>query len=413
MKTKSGITVPNDIAPFIAGDAERRRSPLREIFRQASGALLGDPAVRLSPEQRRLVVDMSRCRTIECGFNLEACRECGCRRIHYNSCGNRNCSICNALKTELWVDARSSEVIDAAYYHAVFTCPHELNPLFLANRKAMFSLLHRSVGAAIVELSRDEKYLGATPGVIQVLHTWNQRLAFHPHIHAVISGGGLTGDRRLKVLEGAPFFIPESVIAALFRGKFLAGLEDLRRSGGINFPPGQDHLKNPDDWAAFRDALYGRRWVAHVKETFNGKGNAIEYLGRYANKVAITGSRIVSVSEDEVVFTVRGKDGRQSEVESLTPLDFTRRYLLHVLPPGFQKVRYYGYLANGVRKKNMVHIFNLQGFRQYLSKYEGMNAKQVIFAKWNHDVDACPHCGAKSRFFPLYASGRPRKDSGG
>lgn len=388
------IGVPEDILPFILSEPPVESSRIQQVFRMVAAQVLDGDAICLSPEQRRLFLDVCRCRTASCGFNLEVCEECGCKKIHYNSCGNRNCPICGELGRELWVDERASEVIDAAYYHAVFTCPHELNPLFLANRKLLFSMLHQCVGQAIVELSADPRYLGAVPGIIQVLHTWSQELLFHPHIHAVISGGGLTPDRHLKTLAKDSFFIPESVLSAKFRGKFLAALDLAWKQGRLELTGDAQKLRSSYEWNRFRDRLYRCRWVAKVKETFNGKGNAIEYLGRYANKVGITDSRIVSVGKDKVVFTARGEDGKQSRTVTLTPLEFVMRFLLHVLPKGFQKIRYFGYLNNRSRKKNLTLIFNLQGYRQYIQKYKGLSKAKVLLQKWGHDVTECPHCKA-------------------
>lgn len=396
MTAAANPSIPEDVLPFLENEASQGTSKLQKVFLIAGDKVLRDPSFHPSEEQRKLVRDIQKCRTLRCGFNLEVCTECGCKRIHYNSCGNRNCSICNGLSKEIWIDQRSSEVIDAAYYHAVFTVPHELSPLFLANRAQMFSLLHKCVGETIVELARDEQYLGATPGIIQVLHTWNQQLLFHPHIHAVVSGGGLTDRGTLKTLKRGNFFIPESVLSAKFRGKFLAGLQQEYLSGKLVFPRTMERLSSADAWSSFRNGLYGKKWVAHVKETFNGRGNAIEYLGRYANKVAITDSRILSVSEDEVTFTVRGSDGKQSARVTVTPEEFVKRYLLHVLPRRFQKIRYYGYLNNRYRKNNLIRIFNLQGCRQFLRKYDGMDAAQVILKKWGHDVTRCSQCQSKS-----------------
>ena len=391
-----GMNIPEQIRPFVQDDSSQGRSKLQKIFQIAGDKVLLDTSLSLSEEQRKLIRDIRNCRTINCGFNLEVCTECGCKKIHYNSCGNRNCSICNRLKKEIWIDERSSEVIDAAYYHAVFTAPHELNPLFLANKKLLFALLHKCVGETIVELANDEKYLGATPGIIQILHTWNQKLLFHPHIHAVISGGGLAKNRTLKTLKQNTFFIAENILVAKFRGKFLACLEELHRSGSLLFPDSLKHLRSPGKWSLFRDTLYRQKWVVFIKETFNGKGNAIEYLGRYANKVAITDSRILSVTEDAVTFSVRGSDGKQSEKVTVTPEEFIKRYLLHVLPKGFQKIRYYGYLNNRYRKNNLVLIFNLQGYQKFLRKYAGMNSAQIIMKRWGHDVRVCRHCLARS-----------------
>ena len=403
MISAAGLGIPEDIFSFVKDEPSQGTSKLQQIFLIAGDRVLSDPSISLSNEQRRLIRDIQKCRTIRCGFNLEVCTECGHRKIHYNSCGNRNCSICNGLDREVWIDQRASEVIDAAYYHAVFTVPHELNPLFLANRKQLFSLFHKCVGETIVELARDEKYLGAVPGIIQVLHTWNQKLLFHPHIHAVISGGGLTEKGTLKTLKQDTFFIAESVLASKFRGKFLACLEQMYRSGDLVLPDSMGQLSRPDAWSSFRNDLYEKKWVAHVKETFNGKGNAIEYLGRYTNKVAITDSRILSVSEEEVTFTIRGNDGRQSEKVTIPPEEFVKRYLLHVLPKFFQKIRYYGYLNNRSRKSNLVKIFNLQGYRQFIQKYKGLSSAQIILQKWNHDVTRCSHCQSKA-LLTVYAT---------
>lgn len=389
------LSLPKDIpASVLYDEPSATHSKIQQAFHVASDSLLADRNTLLSVEQKKLVSDICKCRTLDCGFNLEVCTECGCRRIHFNSCGNRNCPVCNGLKKETWVDQRSSEVIDAAYYHAVFTCPHELNPLFLANKKLLYSIFHKCVGRTIVELSSDPAYLGAVPGIIQVLHTWSQELLFHPHIHAVISGGGLTPERKLKVIPRDSFFIAESVLAAKFRGKFLSMLEDAYKQKKLILTASMAHLCSPYEWHAFRDRLYRCKWVAKVKETFNGRGNAVEYLGRYIYKIAITDSRIVSVTEDEVVFTARGDDGKQSRRVTVTPMEFVKRFLLHVLPKGFQKVRYYGYLNNRYRKDNLVLIFNLQGYRKFLQKYKGMKPAEIILHKWGHDINACPHCHA-------------------
>lgn len=399
-------STPSGILP-LTGPELPDPPKVQRIFSLAGDKILADSGLALSYEQQRAVHDISICRTLESGFNLEACEDCGYQRIHYSSCGDRNCPLCQGVKKERWIDQRSSEVIDCAYYHAVFTCPHELEPLFLANKKLLYSMFHRCVGHAILELAGDPEYLGATPGVIQVLHSWNQELLYHPHIHAIISGGGLTRDRELKTLRADTFFIPERVLAAKFRGKFLAELEQAWRNKTLFLSGDAEKLRNSYEWVEFRDSLYKKKWVAHVKETFNGKGNAIEYLGRYAYKIAISDSRILSVSETKVLFTARGKDGRQSRVIAVTPEEFIRRFLLHVLPRGFQKIRYYGYLNNRWRKDNLILLFNLQGYRQYLEKYKNTTTAEILFQVWGHDVAACPRCHARTMVRLLRVRGKP------
>ena len=382
------------------------RSKIQKIFRIAGDRILSDASLFLSPEQKKLVHDIQQCRTSSCGFHIDLCMECGTTKFSYNSCGNRNCPVCGTWKTEAWIDVRSSEVIDAPYYHAVFTCPHELSPLILANQKFLYALYQKCVGAAITELSADKKYLGAMPGVILVLHTWNQELLYHPHIHALISGGGLAPDGSLRILDTDSFFIPESVLAALFRGKFLASLEKAWKAGKLVLDGENEKLRNSYAWNKFRNSLYQKKWVAYVKETFNGKGNAIEYLGRYIFRAAISDYRILNVTENLVTITARGSDGTQSRNVSMTPEEFVKRFLLHVLPKGFQKVRYYGFLANGVRKDRLTRIFNLQGGRKYLQKYKGMNAAGIILARFHKDIRSCPCCGKRGSLVPVYGKTR-------
>ena len=382
------------------------RSKIQKIFRLAGDSILSDASLNLSPEQAKLIRDIQQCRTSACGFRIDLCTECGTTRFSYNSCGNRNCPVCGAWKKEAWIDVRSSEVIDAPYYHAVFTCPHELSPLILANQKLLYALYQKCAGAAIMELAADEKYLGAMPGVILVLHTWNQELLFHPHVHALISGGGLAADGSLRTLDTDSFFIPESVLSAMFRGKFLAALEKAWKAGKLVLNGENEKLRNACIWNKFRDGLYRKKWVAYVKETFNGKGNAIEYLGRYVFRAAISDYRILDVQEELVTITARGSDGTQSRTVSMTPEEFVRRFLLHVLPKGFQKVRYYGFLANGIRKDRLTRIFNLQGGRKYLQKYKGMNAAQIILARFHKDIRSCPCCGRNDSLVPVYGKTR-------
>lgn len=400
--------LPERIESFLSDAIEEQSgSKISEIFQIAGQSVLDAPHLALSQEQRRAIRDISICRTASCGFNLEVCDSCGYKRIHYNSCGNRICPVCQKLQKELWVDERSAEVLDCAYYHAVFTCPHELNHLFQTNQKLLYSLFHRCVGQAITELASDPEYLGAMPGVIQVLHTWNQELLYHPHIHAVISGGGLTDGRKLITLHSDTFFIPESVLASLFRGKFLDGIQKAWKVGSLSLTGECEKFRNSYKWNEFRDSLYHKKWVAYVKETFHGKGNAIEYLGRYTYQVAISDYRILSVSEEEVRFSARGEDGRQSRKISVTPQEFVRRFLLHVLPKGFQKIRYFGFLNNRSRKNNLVLLFNLQGFRKYLQKYKKLTKAEVILKKWGYDILACPCCHGRGMVSLFRTRGRP------
>lgn len=337
------------------------------------------------------------CKTETLGYNISQCSDCGHMEIHHNSCRNRNCPNCQAVLKEIWVDKRKAEVIDSSYFHVVFTLPHELNSLLYCNQKLLYNLLHRCSAETLLELSRDKKYLGATPGIIQVLHTWNQELGYHVHIHCIVSGGGLTADRRIQKSKGT-FFIPVKVLRDKFKGKYLALLEKHYRNGMLSFSSSScKELQNSYSWKEWKNNLYEKDWCPYIKETFNGFGNAIEYLGRYTHKIAISNSRILSVTQTETTFSARGiKPGDPTRELTLANTEFIRRFLMHVLPSGFQKIRYYGFLNNRMKSKNLKLIFKLQGYQKFKRKYTDLSIAELLKAVWNYDIRICPECGCAS-----------------
>lgn len=349
-----------------------------------------------SPVQRKAAASIIACKSGTLGCNVSACKDCGHVEIHNNSCRNRNCPNCQALLKELWIDARKAEVIDAPYFHVVFTIPAQLNPLVYANQALLYSLLHKCSAHTLLELAADKKYLGAVPGIIQVLHTWGQELNFHPHIHCIVSGGGLSKSMQLITCKNR-FFIPAKVLASKFRGKFLASLNALHKAGKLSFSDSCASLQDSVSWAQLRDSLYNTAWCPEIRETFNGFGNAIEYLGRYANRIAITNARIKSVSQDSVSFTA--KDYRHNSVikdVTLSNTEFIRRFMMHVLPPGFRKIRYYGFLNNRSRKKNLSTIFRIQGHQRFKASLSGLPMDEVLQKVWGFNVRICPVCGRPS-----------------
>lgn len=336
------------------------------------------------------------CKSGALGFNRALCTECGHSSIHNNSCRNRNCPNCQAVLKEIWVDKRRAEVIDSPYFHVVFTLPHELNSLLYCNQKILYGLFHKCCAETLIQLSADKKYLGATPGIIQVLHTWNQELDYHVHMHCIISGGGLTVDRKIRKSKNS-FFIPVFVLREKFKGKFLAHLNTLYQTGKLSFSESSKRLQNQYVWNDFKDSLYKKDWCPFIKETFNGFGNAIEYLGRYTHKIAISNSRILSVTDQEVSFSARGiKPGDPRRTITLTHEEFIRRFLMHVLPLGFQKIRYYGFLNNRKKSKLLKLIFKLQGYQKFKSRYTGMSMADLIRAVWKKDICICPVCGGST-----------------
>lgn len=345
--------------------------------------------------QQKAAYSISACKSGSLGCNISQCEDCGHVEIHNNSCRNRNCPNCQAILKEVWIDARKSEVIDSPYFHIVFTVPSELNPLIYANQELLYTLLHRCSSEILLELSSDKKYLGAVPGIIQVLHTWGQTLNYHPHIHCIVTGGGLTKDYRLKT-SSDKFFIPVKVLGSKFRGKFLAYLNSYQRQGRLVFPSSCEGLRNSYAWTRYRDRLYEKEWCPYIKETFNGFGNAIEYLGRYTHRIAITNSRIISVSDRKVSFWAKDYRTGEKIIVDVSPDEFIRRLMMHVLPDGFQKIRYYGFLNNRNKKKNLSIIFRIQGHQKFTSKFTGASVSEIMKSVWNYDINICPCCGKSS-----------------
>ena len=346
-----------------------------------------------SDEQKKASRAILACKSGRLGVNVSECRECGHIEFHNNSCRNRNCPNCQAVSKEIWVDKRRAEVIDSPYFHVVFTLPHELNPLIYCNQERLYSLLHKCCAETLLELSADKKHLGAQPGIIQVLHTWNQELDYHVHMHCIISGGGLTSDRRIRK-SSAKFFIPVRVLRDKFKGKYLSLLDALHQQKKLVFSSSCTALQETGSWKEFKNTLYGKDWCPYIKETFNGFGNAIEYLGRYTHRIAISNSRILSVTETEVTFSARGKKpGDPKRQITLSHEEFIRRFLMHVLPTGFQKIRYYGFLNNRMKSKNLKLIFQLQGGQRFRQRYAGLSMAELLKAVWNIDLTVCPECG--------------------
>ena len=349
-----------------------------------------------SDVQRKAAHAILNCKSGRLGVNLSQCTDCGHVEIHNNSCRNRNCPNCQAVLKEIWVDKRRDEVIDTPYFHVVFTLPHQLNPLIYCNQKLLYGLLHRCCAETLLELSSNKKWLGATPGIIQVLHTWNQELDYHVHMHCIVSGGGLTKDGKIRK-SSKNFFIRTEVLRDKFKGKYMAHLSSLYKSGSLTFSSSCEKLRNPYHWKEWKNSLYEMDWCPYIKETFHGFGNAIEYLGRYTHKIAISNSRILSVSDGTITFSARGKKpGEPKRQITLDHTEFIRRYLMHVLPSGFQKIRYYGFLNNRYKTRNLKLIFKLQGRQRFKAKYTNLSMAELLKAVWNLDIHICPECGCCS-----------------
>jgi hypothetical protein len=316
----------------------------------------------LSSQQRRVLRDLVRCRTAELGGHVEECERCGHRRIAYNSCRNRHCPKCQAAARAHWLEERAAELLPTEYFHLVATLPDEIGPLALQNPRVVYGMLFRASAETLLQIAADPAHLGAEIGFLSVLHTWGQNLHLHPHVHCVVSGGGLApgGDRWVACRPG--FFLPVRVLSRVFRGKFLSYMEDAFRQGRLSC---HGRLQYLAEAAAFFDltaALRQKEWVVYAKPPWGGPEQVLKYLARYTHRVAISNSRLVKIEDDQVHFTWKDyADGHTEKTLVLPAFEFIRRFLQHVLPSGFVRIRHYGLLANRHRGEKLRRCRSLLG----------------------------------------------------
>ena len=311
------------------------RHPLSEVQRKACNAILN-------------------CRTAALGGHLEACTGCGTLSVSYNSCRHRACPKCQWPAQVKWVQERMGELLNTTYFHIVFTVPHTLNPLFLSNDAALYNLLMRCAWETLDQLAWQPQWLGAQTGTLAVLHTWGQKIDFHPHVHCVVPGGGVLPDGSWKPAKRG-FFIPVRVMSALFRGKFLAALKQMRQTGGLEYHGSAAALADDGAFKSLMGGLYKTGWVVYAKAPMGGPAQVLKYLGRYTHRIAISNRRILSIADGRVTF--KYKDRQHNDQEKVLTLDaeeFVRRFLLHVLPAGFHKIRHYGLLAARNRRTKLL-----------------------------------------------------------
>jgi hypothetical protein len=300
----------------------------------------------VSPAQGRVMRRLAACRTAALGGHRDTCGGCGFTRVSYNSCRDRHCPKCQAGRRAAWLDDRLDRLLAVPYFHVVFTLPDTLHPLILQNQATLYDLLFRAASATLLTLAADPDRLGAQVGFTAILHTWGQNLLFHPHLHCVVTGGGLAPDGDRWVAGNARYFLPVRVLGSLFRGKFLAGLRAAYAAGELALAGTAAALADPRAFQRLVDDLYRRAWVVYARPPFGGPEHVFRYLGRYSHRVAIANSRLVALGDGQVSFTWKDyADGSRVKVMRLTADEFLRRFLLHVLPKGFVRVRHYGLMA--------------------------------------------------------------------
>ena len=311
-----------------------------------------------SDEQFNAIKCIRSCRTAEMGAHVSECKSCHSKFIHYNSCKNRNCPMCQAMKVDEWIDLRREDVLDAPYFHTVFTVPGLLYPLIYANQKLLYDALYHAANKTLSELSKDAKHFGAKIGYICILHTWGSKLNYHPHIHTIVE------------------------------------LKYLHESEKLSYSGGAEILRNQYEFKSLLDKLYAMDWVVYSKRTFKGAQEVFKYLGKYTHRIAISNRRILSMDSENVTFSAKDyrTDGKYRPM-TISGEKFVSRFLLHILPKGFVRIRYYGLLSCRCKAQKMTLCRNLLGCEQYLSKLRGKTTAEKIKILYNHDICKCSKCG--------------------
>src|SRR5271166_4481414 len=359
-----------------------------DLIRTAGTAFLERNRHWLRWKHVKVLRAIARCRTAALGGHLDECSRCGHRAISYNSCRNRHCPKCQTSARERWIAARRRELLPTRYVHVVFTLPRELAPLALQNKKVVYDLLFRTSAETLLEVARDPRHLGAEIGFFSVLHTWSQKLELHPHIHCVVPAGGLSADHTHWIKTRYAFFLPVKVLSRVFRGKFVAALKRAFQDSQLRFHGDLRLLAQTKTFAAWLRPLFRKDWVVYSKRPFGGPEYVLQYLGRYTHRVATSNHRLVSFADGKVTFRWRDSAHHNEQKLLTLPLDeFLRRFLLHVLPKGFVRIRHFGFLAHRRRATTLPLCFQLLGSAPQ------PQATQEPSTASASDLWFCPKCG--------------------
>jgi hypothetical protein len=325
-----------------------------DVFRQHGVAFLQRHGDGLSHEQRRALHDITVCRTAALGGHVEACDRCGHQQVAYNSCRNRHCPKCQASAAADWMEAREAELLPVEYFHVVFTLPAALGPIAFQNQRVVYGLLFKATAETLQRIAADPKHLGAEIGFLAILHTWGQNLQHHPHVHCVVPGGGLSPDGTRWIACKPSFFLPVRVLSRVFRGKFLSLLGTAFDQGKLSFHGKVAALADPTEFRRVLTASAKTEWVVYAKPPFGGPDRVLKYLARYTHRVAISNRRLTALEGDDVAFLWKdyAHEGKQKTMK-LKVTEFIRRFLLHILPTGFVRIRHYGFLANRVCREKL------------------------------------------------------------
>jgi hypothetical protein len=365
-----------------------------DIFRHFGPTFRDRHGAALSGARRRAMIAIESCRTAALGGHVERCGECGHQRIAYDSCRNRNCPKCQGLARAQWIADRQAELLDVPYFHVVFTVPTQIEVIAFQNQAVVYNILFRAAAETLCTIAADPEHLGAEIGFLGVLHTWGQNLMHHPHAHFLVPGGGIGPDGDHWVACRPGFFLPVRVLSQTFRGKFLHYLGKAFSAGQLNFFSEHRHLHEPAAFRRYLAPVWNTEWVVYAKRPFAGPGQVLDYVGRYTHRVAISNSRLVSMTDSKVQFRWKDyRDGKRQKIMTLDAEEFIRRFLIHVLPDGFHRIRYFGFLGNCHRTRKLRHCRQLIGMvspdapaeppADYRDRYEALTG---------HSLRQCPHC---------------------
>lgn len=342
----------------------------------------------ISGRQRSILKLMSLCKTSALGGHREQCDKCEFTRFHYNSCGNRNCPSCQGVNKEKWIFDRQHDLLPVKYFHSVFTIPSELYIYFQYNKKALYDLMMRCVKDTLLTLGADPKHgINGKIGGILLLHTWTQKMTFHPHVHCIIPAGGLQANGEWKESKSkGNFLLPAGVMSRLFRGKLLAGIDKLVKANKLVM-----NAKMTKHYKSTKNLLYNKEWVAYAKKAFGGPDQVLEYLGRYSHKICIGNYRILNITQTHVTFKYLDRKKKKSKTKTITGVKFLRLFAEHILPKAFVKIRHIGFLSSRTKKSDLEKIRKSLGAETPAPKMK-MTTREFIKLTTGKDPYACPCC---------------------
>ena len=364
-----------------------------DVFRRFGPAFRDRHGASLSTARWRAMRAIESCRTAALGGHVERCGDCGHQRVAYNSCRNRNCPKCQGLARAQWLEDRQAELLDVPYFHVVFTVPAEIEVIAFQNQAVVYDILFRAASETLRTIAADPKHLGAEIGFLAVLHTWGQNLMHHPHVHCLVPGGGIAPDGQSWIACRPGFFLPVRVLSRMFRGLFLHYLEKAFAAGELRFFSAYRPLHEPAAFRRYLIPLHETEWVVHAKRPFAGPAQALDYVGRYTHRVAISNNRLLSMDDGKVRFRWKDyRDGNRQKTMTLDGGEFIRRFLIHVLPDGFHRIRYFGFLGNCQRARKLALCRELLGMAPPGPADPPVDYRDRFEALTGRSLRECPHC---------------------